>query len=261
MDERAAMEAAKTIWNLWQAGDVIPHLPEDIRPRCRADGYAAQARLDDLSGNTCVGWKIAATSSAGQQHIGVSGPLAGRIFAARVHQPGATVSIANNRMRVVEPEFAFRFARALPARAAPYTTDEVLAAVGSLHLALELPDSRFADFAKVGEATLIADNACAHMLVLGDAVGAEWRPLDLSRHAVGAHVANRYDRQGLGANVLGDPRTALTWIANELSALGIGLQAGQFVTTGTCMSPLEVEPGDAVEADFGVLGRISVRIA
>jgi 2-keto-4-pentenoate hydratase len=32
------------------------------------------------------------------------------------------------------------------------------------------------------------------------------------------------------------------------------------VTTGTCLVPLEIEPGDEVSADFGVLGRVSARI-
>ena len=59
--------------------------------------------------------------------------------------------------------------------------------------------------------------------------------------------------------VLGDPRLALTWLVNELSGLGIGLQAGQFVTTGTCMVPLELQEGDTVQADFGALGRIGMR--
>jgi 2-keto-4-pentenoate hydratase len=71
----------------------------------------------------------------------------------------------------------------------------------------------------------------------------------------------RYSREGTGANVLGDPRIALTWLANQLSSLGITLEKGQVVTTGTCMVPLEIEPGDAVDADFGVLGRVLMRFS
>jgi 2-keto-4-pentenoate hydratase len=56
--------------------------------------------------------------------------------------------------------------------------------------------------------------------------------------------------------VLGHPLIALTWLANELSAMGLTLAAGQVVTTGTCMVPLEIEPGDGVTADYGVLGRV-----
>ena len=63
---------------------------------------------------------------------------------------------------------------------------------------------------------------------------------------------------GLGANVLGDPRAALTWLVNELSGLGIVIAAGQVVTTGTCATPLPVAAGDTVTADFGALGRVSL---
>jgi 2-keto-4-pentenoate hydratase len=71
----------------------------------------------------------------------------------------------------------------------------------------------------------------------------------------------RTTREGIGRAALGDPRAALVWLVNQLSALGIALEAGQFVSTGTCMVPLEVRPGDRVEADFGVLGTLSLRLA
>jgi CRP-like cAMP-binding protein len=62
------------------------------------------------------GWKIAATSEAGQKHINVDGPMAGRILAETVIQDGGTASMAGNEMRVAEPEFAFRMRTDLPAR-------------------------------------------------------------------------------------------------------------------------------------------------
>ena len=66
----------------------------------------------------------------------------------------------------------------------------------------------------------------------------------------------RYIRKGSGAWVLGDPRMALTWLANQLSSLGITLQRGHVVTTGTCIGPLPVAPGDRVRADYGALGSL-----
>jgi 2-keto-4-pentenoate hydratase len=63
---------------------------------------------------------------------------------------------------------------------------------------------------------------------------------------------------GHGKNVLGDPRIALAWLANELRSLGITLRAGQVVTTGTCHPPLPIQSGDRMEVDFGVLGKVSV---
>ncbi len=257
------MTTADFIWRHWQAGESLDTLPPHLRPRTRAEGYAAQAGLPQASGRDVLGWKIAATSSAGQQHINVSGPLAGRILSGQVLAPGASVPSAGNRMRVAEPELAFVFAHDLPARAQPYGVDEVMQAVASLHPSIEIPNSRFAIFTQAGEAQLLADNACAHQFILGPAAPAGWQALDLSVHAVSARVTHRdgqtWTRQGSGAAVLGDPRVALTWLVNELGAQGIDLRAGQFVTTGTCMPPLELTEGDEVLADFGVLGRIGMR--
>jgi 2-keto-4-pentenoate hydratase len=42
--------------------------------------------------------------------------------------------------------------------------------------------------------------------------------------------------------VLGDPRIALTWIANELSLAGDCLAHGDTITTGTCVVPVSVMP-------------------
>ena len=49
------------------------------------------------------------------------------------------LDLAGNRMRVAEPEFAFRMGRDLAPRDADYSVDEVLAAVATLHPAIEIP--------------------------------------------------------------------------------------------------------------------------
>ena len=60
---------------------------------------------------------------------------------------------------------------------------------------------------------------------------------------------------GSGANVLGDPRVALTWLVNELRTYADGIAAGQFVTTGTCVVPVPIQRGDTFRADFGSSGQ------
>jgi 2-keto-4-pentenoate hydratase len=258
LDQNQITAAAKTLHEHWQAGTKIGDLASPQRPRDRADGYAIQAAMQAYG--RLFGWKIAATSEAGQKHINVGGPLAGRIFAERVIPDGGTACMAGNDMRVGEPEFAFRMGRDLPPRSRPYAVEEVLSAVDSLHPAIELPDSRFADFVGAGEAQLIADNACAHLFVLGAAAAADWRPVDLVEHR--PVVTLRGQRfVGYGGNVLGDPRVALTWLANELRQLGVTLQAGEVVTTGTCHAPLAIQAGDLFEADFGIFGKVSVALA
>ena len=260
LDAARTDEAAALLWRHWRDGTRLAALPERVRPATREEGYAIQARLATRSARQIFGWKIAATSVAGQKHIGVDGPLAGRLLAERVRADGATLESGANHMKVIEPEFAFRMARALPPRTTAYAVNEVIDAVGALHPAIEIPDSRYDDFARVGAPQLIADVACAHEFVLGPATTANWRTIDLAAHRVNA-VAGALTRAGVGSNVLGDPRIALTWLVNELSGLGIALGAGEVVTTGTCAPPLPVAPGDAAAADFGVLGRVSLRFA
>jgi 2-keto-4-pentenoate hydratase len=258
--QASAQQAAQVIWDHWQSGQVLSKLPEAFRPLTAAQGYAAQAQLPTVSGREVLGWKIAATSANGQAHINVGGPLAGRLLSGQVFESGATVPSAGNRMRVAEPEFAFAMAQDLPPQAAPYTQQQVMAAVASLHPALEVPDSRLEPFTAAGEAQLLADNACARHFVLGPAAPDVWRDLDLSTYPVHAQVQHgsqlKYTREGTGGNVLGDPRIALTWLANQLSGLGITLQKGHVVTTGTCMVPMELQPGDSASADYGPLGRV-----
>ena len=250
--------AAELIWQLWNAGEVINDLPFDLKPRTRAQGYAVQAQFAGMSKRPLFGWKVAATSKAGQEHIGVSGPIAGRILAERAFEDGDELVFGANRLRVAEPEFAVRFGKALQPRRIEYTMEEILDAVATLHPSIEVPDSRFDNFATVGEAQLIADNACAHEFVLGPATDTDWRAIDLSQHKASAEVVGGDVHDGIGSNVLGDPREALLWLVKEVMNLGYTIEAGQVVTTGNCAEPLDIEPGNAVIVDFGDVGQVSI---
>jgi 2-keto-4-pentenoate hydratase len=252
--------ACELLYRHWADGTQLETLSPDLRPATRAEGYQVQAHLESFTAAPLYGWKIAATSINGQRHIGVDGPLAGRILAERVIADGGNFTLGTSLMRVAELEFAFRMGADLAPRAAEYTQDEVLSAVATLHPAIELPDSRFAHFETAGLAQLVADNACAHYFVLGPAAAADWRALDLAAHPGKAFRGGALAEEGMGANVLGDPRIALTWLANELSRHGMTLKAGQVVTTGTCVKPLVIAVGDDIEGDLGMLGRVSVRI-
>ena len=258
MGDARASEAAALIWDNWRNQSRIGALPESCFPRNVAEGYAAQAALGELSGWPAVGWKIAATSAAGQKHIGVDGPLAGRLLEGKLHESGAELPAAHLHMAVVEAEFVFRLGDDLPARGRDYSPEDVAAATAALHLGIEVPDSRFEDFTIVGAPQLIADNACTEFFVLGEAVAEGWRDIDLAGHHASLAINGATVAEGSGANVLGDPRRALAWLANDRIAQGAPLLAGEIVTTGTCIVPAAIKPGDHVTADFGALGRISV---
>jgi 2-keto-4-pentenoate hydratase len=252
--------AAATLLGHWRGLTRIEALPEAGRPRDRAEGYAIAAALARQSGDSVAGWKIAATSEAGQKHINVDGPLAGRILKSRLVPAGGTVPFEGNSMKVAEAEFAFVLGKAMPDRGTPYSRDEVMDAVTALHLSIEVPDSRYVDFTLVGAPSLIADMACPSWLMLGPKVDQDWRGIDLSTHRVVVYKNGAEAAVGSGKAVLGDPRIALTWLVNEAAHYCSGVQAGQFVTTGTCVVPVPIATGDEIRADYGVLGMLTAKI-
>jgi len=256
--QRAAVEqAARILWTARLAGRRLEALPESCRPRSLDEGYAVQDAMAAGAGQAVAGWKIAATSEAGQRHIGVEEPLAGRLFADFILGDGAEIPGGPLHMRVAEAEFAFRLGRDLPPQSAPYSTEAVVAAVAALHLAIEVPDARFERFAEVGGPSIVADDAYASWFVLGPKVES-WRGLDLAAQRVLARRSGEMAGEGKGAHALGDPSLALTWLANDRRKRGPGLKAGDIITTGTCVKPVEIAPGDRVSVEFPGLGEVGV---
>jgi len=260
MQPQQIQQAVATLLPVFRDHGHLAALDPRCRPANRAEGYEVQAALLAAIGEPGIGWKIAATSAAGQKHIGVSGPLAGRLLQSRCLTDGATVSLAGNFMAVAEAEFAFRIGRDIKrVGSAPLSMSDVMASVEALHVAIEVPASRFKDFAKAGEAQLIAEFACACFFVVGQEVATDWRSIDLKDHLVSMTCNGATVAQGQGSNVLGDPRLALTWLANELVDHNRYLQAGDVVMTGTCVVPVPIKVGDTVTADFGVFGSVTAQ--
>jgi len=249
MHPDAIQQAADQLRQAATSHQRLEELPQTCRPLTFAEGYAIQARVAGQSGRRLAGWKIAAIG------IGTDGPFAGRLLSGHVVASGLGFPLSGNRIQMAEAEFAFCMARDLPARPTPYSVDEVVAAIATLHPAIEIPDSRYHDFRRVTSAELIADAAYSAWLATGVAAPDGWRNLDLRTHAVQVW-RNGTVVPGVRENVLGSPYLALTWLANALPGYGEHLRAGDMITTGGCMPLLKVEPGDCMRADFGALGHV-----
>lgn len=163
-------------------------------------------------------------------------------------------------MCLAEPEFVFVLGAPIVPRVRPYAAAEVLEAVSELRFGIELPSTRFSNVTEVGANQLIADNACGYEFVLGPVALRPWTAAELASIEMTATIegpASRRSVRGIGANVLGDPVAAFTWLANELTNIRTPLEAGAFVTTGTCSDPIAVQPGDSLVARFDDLGTVS----
>lgn len=230
------------------------------------EAYACQealvSKLIGHYGGHGIGYKIACTNVTAQRQLNVDGPFYGRMMSAFCFDSPAQIDAGEFFMRVVEAEFGFLMARDLPPRSAPYSVEETAAAVAAVLPGIEIVDSRFDDWTTIGANSLIADNACHAAWVKGR-LTADWRGIDLGEQKVwlnvtGAEGEAKLHREGSGRAVLGHPLNALAWLANQLSAHGRGLEAGQYVTTGVTMEVYMGQRGDRIHGDFGPLGVVDL---
>ncbi len=234
----------------------IDGLPEPCRPSTLDDAYRIQDRLIALLGEPVAGWKIGATSQKARDFVGISdGSLRARMLDMNCYEHPAALGEHFFFMRALECEFAFTLGRDLAPGAAPFDEAAVLAAIADMHPAIEISDSRYTDWTRVGGPSLVADNCNDGAFVRGPPARA-WRGTDLTRHQITLHVDDRVVAQGSGGEVIGGPLGILVWLANDLAAHGMRLGAGQVVTTGTCTGVVPVEPGARVRADFGNFGAV-----
>jgi len=157
----------------------------------------------------------------------------------------------------VETEIAFRMGAALPMKNAPYTRETVEPAIEALIPSLEIVDSVWEDWEKVGALHLIADNGCHAGLVLGDD-HRNWRDIDLAEFEVSVSMNGEAPLTGKGGNALGHPLNGVAWLANDLASLGRGLKAGEVISTGVLTGLLYANAGDHIVADYGQFGKIEL---
>ena len=253
-------KSSKFYWSNYLKDIDIERTPEIFKPKNRIEAYGIQNNFLKYTSYNLFGWKVAATSSNGQKHIGVSEPLAGRIFKEKVYKNQSKVNLGNNKMAVAEPEFAFKINKNIFPRKQIYSINEVLSFIDDLYPVIELPNSRFTKYEIQGEEQLIADNACAHFFIIGSKFNGLWKNFDLENHSVNISNQNGKNYTGIGKNVLGNPIIGITWLINELSKYNITINKDMIVSTGTCTEPFTINKNDLITADFGVLGKVQVLI-
>ena len=239
----------------------LPELPAPVRPKTPDEAYVVQGALIDqllahYSGGV-IGYKVACTNVTAQRQLNVDAPFSGRLLSAFFNESPARVPAGEFFMRVVEAEFAFEMARDLPPAPQPRSRQEIAAAVKGVLPGIEIVDSRFDEWTTIGAPSLIADNACNAAWVKGRLL-TDWQSVDLAAQAVRVTVNGKVLREGSGSNVLGHPLHALEWLVNHLSVRGLGLKAGQFITTGVTTEVYMAERGDRITADFGPVGSVDL---
>ena len=258
MDETMARRASELLVRNWREGTVIDALPAPLRPADRAEGYAIQALLEHAGAGAPRGWKIAATNEEMRRALRTDSPIYGRVYAGCIASSPYRVARATLCSPIPEVEYQVRLGADLPVREKPYTVEEVTDAVASLHPGLELAECRFIhDAAFPPLPAILADGAGCGTLIPGPAI-TDWRNRDIAGQEVTLSSNGTIRRRGTAAAALEHPLVPLTWLANELSRTGIGMKAGQMISTGTMTGMLAPKPGETFVADFGPFGSVTL---
>lgn len=263
-----AAEAARILQDHRRRGAPLAALPDALHPVTAEDGYAIQAALVALRGREDrarpIGWKIGATNAGAREMLGVHEPFLGVLLSSMTVDAPADgpveIAAAGMFQRVVEPEIALLIGVDLDPADAPFDAAAIREAVEAVLPAIEIVDTPLAAGLKAGGPALIGDDGAHGLWIRGPAMQG-WEALDLIEHRVTLSIDGALLREGRGGNVEGGPFAATAWLANALAARGVGLKAGDYVTTGTTTQPAPAAAGQTVVADFGRLGRLALRFS
>lgn len=252
---------AQSLAEAWRTRGTIALPPAGAAPASRADAYAIQDRMFELIGDRCVGWKVGAAVRAVQILEGHDGPITGRLLASRMYANPAEVPAALFDGYKIECEFAFRFRDAVPARSRAYVRSE-LEPLLILHPGLELAASRFAPASgdrKFTTRDAIADNGTGGGYVFGEGI-ADWKNVDFDRLMIDARIDSGDPIEIYFGEFRRDPVDILVETVNGLSERGIGLAAGDLLSTGSLSQPTALHKGQTYRAEFKGLQTLSVAI-
>jgi 2-keto-4-pentenoate hydratase len=257
VDDAERSRAAALLWEASASRTPIAPLTETFPQLTVSDAYEVQ-RLNvqrRVAGGASVrGYKVGLTSKAMQELLGVDEPDFGQLLDDMFVFEASVVPMERFVQPRVEPEVAFVLER--PLRGPAVTVTEVLRATAFVVPAIEIVDSRIADW-RITLQDTIADNASSAAVVLGGSPTL-LTSLDVRLLAVTMAVNGDVREKGRSDAVLGNPAVAVAWLANRLAEFGVGFDEGQVIMPGACTRMVPISAGDEVRVEFEGLGHVSV---
>ena len=248
-DKSRLREASEMLLDARRTVTPIAELPANLRPRTLGEAYFLQdvtiAELGAVAG--LQSWRGLARCRAS---IFFFGPM----FDFGIASSGSLIGTHMRRMRGIEAEIAFRIGKDLPPRDTPYTREEVIAAIGSAHPAIELLEAAYIDPDKVERLSMIGDLQQHGGFVYGPAF-AGWETFDFAQEQVTVSI-DAVVRVDKGVNAAGpDLIKLVVWLANEAQARTGGLYKGQWITTGSWTGKTPSDAGSTVHGALRALRR------
>lgn len=258
MADNATLDAiAQQLLDAYTSGNAIQPPREQEPALTVEDAYAIQQRQErafEDQGQRVVGRKIGLTSLAMQEQLGVDSPDFGFFTDKQVYSSTAPIPTSQFLSPKVEPELGFKLGADLAADA---SFEDVVAAVASTHLAIEIIDSRVRDW-DIKLVDTIADNASCGAIIIDD------NPVDIPVEALttvpaAMSIDGLEASAGVGEAVMGHPLKPLQWLAQTLGELGVPLRKSDIILTGSFCAAAPVVAGSTVEVDYGRYGTLTAR--
>jgi 2-oxo-3-hexenedioate decarboxylase len=218
------------------------------------DAYRVQAAGVDLrvsGGVEVTGAKLGFTSAAKAKQMGVSDVILGVLLSDSEVETGGTLNTDGLIHPRVEAEIAFRLHRDLTESANPRDCVDAVAP------ALEVIDSRYQNFRFTVE-DVVADNTSAAHYVIGPWTAVSDLKVDLATARVELVINAEMVAVGLGADILGDPWSALEAAARLATAHGHRIPAGSVILAGAATEAVPLPPSGTVTARVDGLGKASL---
>jgi 2-keto-4-pentenoate hydratase len=253
--ENILLQTVDTLLDARRTSHPIPDLPAGLVPLDMSEVYFVQDAIAETFG-PIGGWKVGAATPDAT-------PLFAPMPFAWIAPSGSTLSGPRWRYRGVEAEIAFLVGEDLPPRdlatgEAPYTREEVLAAMASCHPAIEVLESAFIDPMQATKLAFLADLQMHGGFLYGPAFDA-WRTFDFNTDTVTLTIDGIIRVQRTGSNTSGDLLKLLPWLANQGATRTGGLHAGQWITTGSWTGNTPSTSNSAVTVQFQTAGHVALR--
>lgn len=259
LNEQQIAEAVGILAAAQRSRTTIDGLPGTCLPTTSDDGIAIQTALRAELGIGAGSWKAGFTSPAALEKAGPIGPMLGLMPDSMIQASPGTFRRADFTFPLIEFEIAYRMASDLPPRDGEYSQDEVLDAVDSALVGIEVADTRFNDFMAQPIPAMIADNGAVGGYVTGPDI-AGWRDMDLRGLTIDVFGDGEKVAEGLPREGRCDEAWVLTWMANKLAQIGPGLKAGQLVSTGAAATPKPAGTTREWRGVFEGIGEIAVTL-
>ena len=202
-----------------------------------------------------AGHKVALTTKAARDHLGVHEPCYGHILSPCVYASDVEVPIGNLASPHIEAEVAFVLGEDL--RGPGVTPVDVMRATRGILPALELVDLKVQGEG-IQATDVIIHNALHGGIVAGSRL-CSLEGLELQYEGVTVEYNGQLHGSGTGAEVMGNPINPIVWLANKLAEFGDYLRAGETIISGSMVTPVEVKPGDYVKATYTRMGSVGAR--